>query len=60
MPNGDAVVLRVSDVQNKDASEMTEPELASLKQGISNQLGVIDFQEFEGSLTKEADIERLN
>jgi peptidyl-prolyl cis-trans isomerase D len=60
MPNGDAIVLRISGVQNKDVSEMSEVELSTLRQGIANQIGTIDFQEFEDSLTREADLERIN
>lgn len=59
LANGDSVVLRVSRVTN-DAGDLSEQELAALARALSSQLGTVDFQEFENSLSANADLERIN
>lgn len=54
--NGDAVVLRVSKVENKPIPDILQTELAGIKQSVASQLGTADFQEFERSLKLSADI----
>lgn len=56
--NGDAVVLRVSRVENKPAPDILEAELAGIRQNMAGQMGSADFQEFERSLNLSADINR--
>lgn len=58
LQNGDSVVLRVSAVTNKPEEELPEIELASIKSNLPGQLGAVDFQDFENSLTAEASLER--
>jgi|TARA_B110000305_G_scaffold191640_1_gene214468 peptidyl-prolyl cis-trans isomerase D len=60
LPNGDSLVLRVSEVTNRPSSELIEAEVASVRENLSLQLGSMDFQEFEDALTAEASIERVN
>ena len=60
LPNGDSLVLRVSEVTNRPSIELIEAEVASVRENLSSQLGLIDFQELEDSLTAEALIERVN
>ena len=60
LPDGDALVLRVSKVRNKPVSELTEAEISGLRRDLADQLGLVDFREFEDSLNLSADISRLN
>ncbi len=60
LPNGDSLVLRVSEVTNRPSTELVEAELASVRERLASQLGLVDFQEFEDALTLEASIERVN
>ena len=57
LPNGDALVLRVSRVENKPVSEL--PEIPGLRRNMAGQVGLADFQEFESSLNRSADIGKL-
>ena len=60
LPNGDSLVLRVSEVTNRPSTELVEAEVASFRESLASQLGSMDFQEFEDALTAEALIERVN
>ena len=60
LPNGDSLVLRVSEVTNGPSIELIETEVASVRENLASQLGSMDFQEFEDALTAEALIERVN
>lgn len=60
LPNGDSLVLRVSEVTNRPSSELIEAEVASVRENLASQLGLMDFQEFEDALTAEASIQRVN
>ena len=60
LPNGDAVVLRISAVTDGPVQEAAESQVALIKQTFARQSGQVDFQEFERSLTSEALIERTN
>jgi peptidyl-prolyl cis-trans isomerase D len=60
LPNGDSLVLRVSEVTNGPRAEMIEAEVASVRRNLGSQRGSMDFQEFEDALTAEASIERFN
>ncbi len=59
LPNGDALVMRVSSVVNKPVSELATTELAGLRDNLAAQMGLVDFQEFENTLRVKADIETL-
>ena len=60
LPNGDSLVLRVSEVINRPSTELAEAEIASFRESLASQLGSMDFQEFQDALTAEALIERVN
>jgi peptidyl-prolyl cis-trans isomerase D len=60
LPNGDSLVLRVSEVTNRPSTELVEAEVASIREGLASQLGLMDFQEFEDALMAKALIERVN
>ena len=60
LPNGDSLVLRVSEVINRPSTELAEAEVASFRESLASQLGSMDFQEFQDALTAEALIERVN
>ncbi len=60
LPNGDSLVLRVSQVTNQSSTELAEDEVATFRESLALQLGSMDFQEFEDALTAEALIERVN
>lgn len=60
LPNGDSLVLRVSEVTNRPSTELVEAEVTSFRESLASQLGSMDFQEFEDALTAEALIERVN
>ncbi|MFP6792244.1 MAG: SurA N-terminal domain-containing protein [Pseudomonadales bacterium] len=60
LPNGDSLVLRVSEVTNRPSTELVEAEVTSFRESLASQLGSTDFQEFEDALTAEALIERVN
>ena len=60
LPNGDSLVLRVSEVTNQSSTELAEAEVATFRESLALQLGSMDFQEFEDALTAEALIERVN
>jgi peptidyl-prolyl cis-trans isomerase D len=60
LPNGDSLVLRVSEVTNRPSTELVEAEVAGFRESLASQLGSMDFQEFEDALTAEALIERVN
>lgn len=60
LPNGDTVVLRVSEVRNRPTVDLASTELAGIRSGYAGQLGAVDFQEFEDSLAQVADIDRSN
>ena len=60
LPNGDSLVLRVSEVTNQTSTELAEAEVATFRESLALQLGSMDFQEFEDALTAEALIERVN
>ena len=60
MPNGDSLVLRVSEVTNRPPTELIDAEVASIRENLGSQLGLMDFQEFEDALTAEASIQRVN
>jgi peptidyl-prolyl cis-trans isomerase D len=60
LPNGDSLVLRVSEVTNGPSIELIEAEVASVRENLASQHGSMDFQEFEDALTAEALIERVN
>ena len=60
LPNGDSLVLRVSEVTNGPSIELSEADVASVRKNLASQLGSMDFQEFENALTAEALIERVN
>ncbi len=60
MPNGDAMVLRVSKVTNRETADILQAEMEALKSNLASQLGGVDFQEFENGLTESADIQRIN
>ncbi len=59
LPNGDSVVMRISRVTNS-STELTEVELGQIGRAMSSRLGTAEFQEFENSLSANADVERLN
>ena len=59
LPNGDALVLRVSRVENKPVSELPGAEIPGLRRNMAGQVGLADFQEFESSLNRSADIGKL-
>ena len=60
LPNGDSLVLRISEVTNRPSTELVEAEVTSFRESLASQLGSMDFQEFEDALTAEALIERVN
>jgi peptidyl-prolyl cis-trans isomerase D len=60
LPNGDSLVLRVSEVTNRPSTALVAAEVASFRESLALQLGSTDFQEFEDALTAEALIERVN
>jgi hypothetical protein len=60
LPNGDSLVLMVSQVTNGSSTELIEAEVASIRENLASQLGSMDFQEFEDALTAEAVIKRVN
>ncbi|MFP6804936.1 MAG: SurA N-terminal domain-containing protein [Pseudomonadales bacterium] len=60
LPNGDSLVLRVSEVTNRPSTALVAAEVASFRESLASQLGSTDFQEFEDALTAEALIERVN
>lgn len=60
LPNGDSLVLRVSEVTNRPSTALVAAEVASFRESLASQLGSMDFQEFEDALTAEALIERVN
>jgi hypothetical protein len=39
---------------------LVEAEVASIREGLASQLGLMDFQEFEDALMAKALIERVN
>ena len=60
LPDGDSLVLRVSEVTNGPSIELIEAEVASVRENLASQLGSMDFQEFEDALMAKALIERVN
>ena len=60
LPNGDAVVLRVSAVESGADDEPDQGTLAGLRASVPGQLGLLDFQEFENSLKRGASVNRVN
>lgn len=60
IPNGDAVVVRVSKVTNTPVEELEPTEADSIRRILSGQLGSADFQEFRASLRQQADIVGIN
>jgi hypothetical protein len=60
LPNGDSLVLRVSEVTNRPSIELTDAEIASVRENLALQLGSMDFQEFENALAEKASIQRVN
>ena len=60
LPNGDALVLRVSTVIDAPEDQMQEAEIESIQLGLARQFGAIDFNEFQNSVRGAADLERVN
>ncbi len=60
LSNGDHLVLRVSAVTNRASTELSDAEVASTRENLTSQFGMMDFQEFEDALTAEASIQRVN
>jgi len=60
LPNGDSLVLRVSEVTNRPSIELTDAEIANVRENLALQLGSMDFQEFENALAEKASIQRVN
>ena len=58
-PNGDSIVLRISEVFGSE-EEVTEEELASVRVGLARQSGMIDFNEFQEGRKFGAVLERVN
>lgn len=58
--NGDALVLRVSQVTNRETSDIVESELNAIRNNLAGQFGAVDFQEFENGLTEAASVTRVN
>lgn len=59
LPDGDAVVISVTNVENKPEEAITSAEIAMLGRGLASQKGFIDYQEFRKSLADVAEIERF-
>lgn len=60
LPNGDAAVISVTNVQNKAEAELGPSEVVSLKRVLASRQGAIDFQNFQDSLVELADVARTN
>ena len=60
LPDGDAVVLSVTNVTNKPETGMAETELTSLARVLAVQQGTHDYFEFRETLGEDGAIDRVN
>ena len=60
LPDGDAVVISVTNVKNKSSDETGIAGLDSLFRVLGSRQGDMDYQEFQDTLTAMADINRVN
>jgi len=60
LPNGDAAVISVTNVQNKAEADLGPSEVVSLKRVLASRQGAIDFQNFQDSLVDLADVAQSN
>jgi len=59
LADGDAVVISVTNVENKPEDAITAADVALLSRGLASQRGYVDYEEFRKSLANDADIERF-
>ncbi len=60
LPNGDAAVISVTNVQNKVEGDLGPSEVVSLKRVLASRQGAIDFQNFQDRLVDIADVAQTN
>jgi len=59
LADGDAVVISVTNVENKPVETISAADIAMLGRGLASQRGYVDYEEFRQSLTNVAEIERF-
>lgn len=60
LPDGDAAVISVTNVQNKPRSDVSDEELKSLGRILANQRGGFEYSEFRDNLAAMGEVTRVN